>query len=270
MYSLVNIATVVRDLARHDGAVVLVDDLLRAFALGPAQLAEIDGLPRPDSMAARRERAVVVAKTQPRALALLAAARTAAATDGLPGYVDALPALESAPMFGVDELLTFVRTEVLVDAWARSGGIHVARYPRAIDIVSDGLVGSWAGDEELAAAWRDCKRHLALPRTSSSYDGIFDAARQSATRRSRPPVPDDWASRMHDACWAVHLTGRGRPAAIAQLMALRIVLDGSLGARPSFGLVAAVSAAVHAASVADLLPTDTHRALTQPLLRSLN
>lgn len=270
MYSFINIATVVRDLARHGHGVVLVDDLLRAFAVGSSDLNELEGLPRNDSMKDRRDRALAMAQTQPHALAVLAAARSAAADDGLPGYVDALPALESAPLFGLEALCTFVRAEVLADAWQRSDGLDVARHPRALDIVTDGLVGSWAGDDVLAAPWREYKKRVALPRTSASYDAVFDATRQLAARGSRPDAPANWPALMHDACWAVHLTGRGRTAAIAQLMALRIVLDAGKGSRPSFALVAVVSAAIHATSVSDLIATETHQAMTQPLLRSLN
>jgi len=275
MYSLVNIATVVRDLARHERGAVLVDDLLRAFALEPPHLAELDQLPRDASTAERQQQALDATTSQPRALALLAAARQAATSDGLPGYVDALPALESVPMFGLDELLRFVRSEVLAAAWHRApdvvgADLNVAAHPRALDIVSDGITGSWVGDDGLATAWRDWSRQLPLPRTSSSYDASFDAARRLAASGTRPVVPVSWASQMHDACWAVHLTSRGRTAAIAQLMALRIVLDGSRPIRPAFGVVALVTAAIHATTVADVIDTDTHAAMTQQLLRSLH
>jgi hypothetical protein len=268
MYSFVNIATVIRDLARHERGGLLVDDLLRALELAPADLAQLDQLPRDAATGDRQRAALEAATSQPRALALLASAREAATTDGLPGYVDALPALESAPMFGLDELLRFVRTEVLAPAWRGSDDVDVAAYPRALDIVTDGVTGSWVGDATLAATWRGWNRQVPLPRTSTSYDAVFDGARRLATRQARPVVPADWAAQMHDACWAVHLTGRGRTAAIAQLKALRIVLDGCGGIRPALGLVAVVTAAIHATTVADVIATDTHAAMTQQLLRS--
>lgn len=273
MYSFVNIATVIRDLARHERGALLADDLLRALELGPADLAQLDQLPRDASTGDRQRAALEASTSQPRALALLAAAREAATTDGLPGYVDALPALESAPMFGLDELLRFVRNEVLRDNSGRApvapgNDIAVIRYPRALDIVTDGVTGSWVGDSDLAGTWRGWSRQVPLPRTPTSYDAFFDSARRLATGQARPVVPADWATHMHDACWAVHLTGRGRTAAIAQLKALRIVLDGSGGTRPALGLVAVVTAAIHATTVADVIATDTHAAMTQQLLSS--
>ena len=72
---------------------------------------------------------------------------------------------------------------------------------------------------------------------------------------------------MHDACWAVHLAGRERTALVAQLHAVRALLDASsaAGMRPSPDVSAAVVATVHARVVADVLADDVFAALTKPL-----
>jgi len=70
---------------------------------------------------------------------------------------------------------------------------------------------------------------------------------------------------MHEACWAVHLTGRERDAAIAQLHALVALVRVWSPARPPLRAVSMVSAAVHAEVVADVLDGATRTAMTQPL-----
>jgi hypothetical protein len=71
---------------------------------------------------------------------------------------------------------------------------------------------------------------------------------------------------MHDATWAVHLTGRGRSALVAQLHAL-LALLAVTGPRPPLRAVATVVAAAQADVVVDVLDTATYDALTQPLFR---
>jgi hypothetical protein len=71
---------------------------------------------------------------------------------------------------------------------------------------------------------------------------------------------------MHDACWAIQLTGRERTALAAQLHALRALLRVT-GPRPPLRTVAMVVAATHATVVADVLDSETWSAMTQPLFR---
>jgi hypothetical protein len=83
------------------------------------------------------------------------------------------------------------------------------------------------------------------------------------------PAPSEWAARMHDACWAVHLTGRERVATVTQLHALRALCAVFAPAVPPLRMVAMTTAAVHAAVVGDVLDADTHAAMSQPLFRLL-
>ena len=70
---------------------------------------------------------------------------------------------------------------------------------------------------------------------------------------------------MHEACWAVHLTGRERAATIAQLHALIALVRVWAPQRPPLRAVSMTSAAVHAEVVADVLDTTTRAAMSQPL-----
>ena len=90
------------------------------------------------------------------------------------------------------------------------------------------------------------------------------AAAGAALRRQRS---DGWiwSIAMHEACWAVHLTGRERPALAAQLHAVRTLRHATGDARPAPDVVAAVVAAVHARVVADVLASHVSAAMTAPL-----
>src|SRR4051794_39348042 len=159
MYSIANIAVVVRDLARHPQGARLVDDLRHVLALDDAALAILDQQRVPAEDAVRRERLAEQLSVQPRALAVLSAARDAAEVAGWAAWSSALPLLDSAPMGGCAELLAWVRDDLLSAAWHRSGDLAVARYPVALDVVCDGLLASWAGpdagsDAALGGVWR--------------------------------------------------------------------------------------------------------------------
>src|SRR4051812_28282203 len=125
MYSLVNVATVVRDLARHPDAPGVVDDLLCAFALDATALAEIDATVTLDASERARVRADVAAdlRDRPHALDVLAAARSVAETEGMRAWSGALDVPEDAAIGDCEELASFVRREVLVDAWDSAGDL---------------------------------------------------------------------------------------------------------------------------------------------------
>src|SRR5436305_1034452 len=158
MYSLVNVATVVRDLARHPDAPRVVDDLLRAFALDGAALAAIDAAPLDEAERARVRAAVAAdLRGRPRALDVLAATRSVAETEGMRAWSVALDVLEDAAIGDCEELAAFVRREVLVDAWDSAGDLAVARHPRAIATVADGVAAAYA------APWSEAALALGAP-----------------------------------------------------------------------------------------------------------
>ena len=105
------------------------------------------------------------------------------------------------------------------------------------------------------------------PRRGAASRTVVDAVRALPSQVVFAPVSADWSVLMHDACWALHLTGRLRPAAVTQLHALRALLARYAPQQPPPRAVATVTAAVHASLAADLLPDDTLRSMTQPLFR---
>src|SRR5438270_10640183 len=147
MYSLVNVATLVRDLARHERAAQVATELLRAFALDEAALDSLEQTAYDETAAAvRRTRVLADDREQPRALQVLAAARSFADDLGIDAYGAAVDVLEATPMGGLADLQTFVRTDVLAACWQTSGDLAVALRPQALDLVTDGILGPYAGD----------------------------------------------------------------------------------------------------------------------------
>ena len=267
MYSLVNVATLVRDLARLDTGDAVAADLLLVMALDDAVLAGLDRISVGGDEMSARQGVLVAQRERPRALSVLATAREVATDMGLRAYSAASDLLEQAPMFGTDELVRFVRHEVLASAWTGAGDLAVARWPRALDVVCDGIVASWTGDATVGGCWRGWVRRESPAAATPARSDVLDVVRALPRDATYAPVPASWAASMHEACWALHLTGRTRDAAVVQLHALRALLAAHAPARPPLRAVATVTAAVHASLVADVLDTNTFRAMTQPLFR---
>jgi len=273
VYSLVNVPTLIRDLARLPAGPVLVMDLLQAFALTPPDLEVLDARGRgrsdADADAARRASLLRSAAQRPRALAVLTAARNAADSHGLAAYAGSIDLLAAATIGGLDDLVRFVRHDVLVEAWTHAEGLSVATYPTALDVVTDGVVATYAGRADIGRTWRPwCATHpyawSAVP-----YPLVVDMVRRLDAGRRAPAVPAEWAQLVHEACWAVHLAGRERAAAVTQLAALHALFDKTKPAAPSHALVATVVAAVHASVGSDLLETSAYDAMTQPFFSLL-
>jgi hypothetical protein len=267
MYSVVNGAALVRDLARREHAAETAVELLRALGLDRAALDVVDQLDYDETAQARRRAtALTIDDAEPRALTLLAEARAAATDDGLAGYASRLDVLERATLGGARDLVAFVRRELLAECWSGSRDLQVALLPRALDVVSDGVLGAWTGDADLAAPWREICADLDIVPARTAWPKVADVVRRLDPDVAWPAAPAEWAVGMHDATWAVHLTGRGRSALVAQLHAL-LALLAVTGPRPPLRAVATVVAAAQADVVVDVLDTATYDALTQPLFR---
>jgi membrane-associated phospholipid phosphatase len=279
MYSLVNVAVAVRDLARHPRGAAVAADLLHVLALDEPAFAELDMTPLEATEDVRRAAALAQVEAELRALPLLATVRSAAAVAGLSAWSAGLDALESAPMGGAAELIRWLREELLAGCWESAADVAVARRQRALDVVTDGVLGSYLGEPEIGRGWQAWTRGrpiAALPEPAAAHvvelvtrSAPSSHAAVAAALRTQRAAGWSWPHAMHDACWAVELTGRTQLAAAAQLQAL-VALRNSHGDEiPSYELVAAVIAAMHATVVADLLPHDQVAAMCRPLLGHL-
>jgi hypothetical protein len=287
VYTMVNAPCLARDLARHPRGGAVATDLLRAAALTPGGFAALDTARLAADAPARRDSLAARMRLQPRALQVLAATRDVATTAGLEAWTAAVDVLDVTPMGALDDLVDLVKDEICDPAWSRADGLAVTAWSTALDVVADGVRATYAAQicPEIAAPlgrpwrrWLAASGHAPAP-VDATVAGLIAAVRAAspqrlagAADRLRRQRADgwSWAIAMHDACWAVHLTGRERVALVAQLHALRALLDVLPDSdRPSPALSAAVVAAVHAHVVADVLADDVFAGLVAPLAGSL-
>ena len=234
VYSLVNVPCLVRDLSRHPRGAGLAADLLRAAALDPAAFSSLDTVRLAADAATRRDALAEQMRVEPRALQVLAATRDMATTSGIDAWTAAVDVLEAAPMGSLGRPWR---------RWLTATGHAVPSVDAAVADVVVQLRD--ASPQQLQQAAQGLRRQRA--------EGW------------------SWAIAMHDACWAVHLTGRETVALTAQLHALRALLAATpAGTKPSPDTCAAVVAAVHARVVADVLAGDVLAALTAPLDAALH
>jgi hypothetical protein len=280
MYTLLGASVLGFDLVRRRGGGAVASLLVEAMAL------TADDLPllakaRPLGLLSGTDRAEVSGALEgsPMVAAMGEMSRLVAG-----GRVtDALRLLETAPMAGLPELLTFVRDDVLVTA----GPEHEA----AVEVVCDAVVAAYHAPvlrggltEQLVEPWAASQQLLPRrtvdlgpceDRVVALLDGLstLDDAGRARLRDGAHEVraPGGWAPAMHSATWAVQLSGRVREAAAAQLRAVRVLVDGGLTpSEAARGVWNLVSGAVQASMAADLVDDDTAHRLVTPLTSALS
>ncbi|WP_148575788.1 hypothetical protein [Nocardioides caldifontis] len=280
MYTLLGASVLGFDLVRRSGGGAVASLLVEAMAL------TADDLP-------------LLAKAQP--LGLLSGADRAEVSDALErspmvaamgemsrlvagGRVtEALHLLETAPMAGLPELMTFVRDEVLevgADEVAAAAAevvcdavVAAFHAPTLRSGLSEQLVEPWAAAQQLlprrALGLGPCEPEVvALLDRLSRLDDRGWARLQQAAQDAR--ALGGWAPAMHSATWAVQLSGRVREAAAAQLRAVRVLVDaGVTPSEAARGLWNFVSGALQASVAGDLVDEDTELRLVLPLTSAL-
>lgn len=287
MYSLVNAPTVGFDLARLPTGAAVATILLEALALqgtvgqSGLNLAGFDALQvaDPQRAAAWLE---VSALTPPRRLddALSAVGQVldeaASAIDGSESAARELEPvfrdLTTASFGNLDDLVRMLRQDILDES-----PVHV------VAIASDALAAAYGG----ARLSEDVRRLLRTPWNSAARLlppipadlGPFEADLHTILARvatlskdevgvlveAAGSVEAEWSSRMHAATWASYLAGRLRPAAAAQLQAVRALrmcgVDAATAARGGWN---SVSGCLQAVGVHDLLDEVTYGVLVAP------
>ena len=289
MYSLVSTPVLGFDLVRLPGGHRVAAVLRRALALAPEDLAVLaavhdDG---PGRAAAWWE----IARTDAAALAVrdvVAHARSLSG-QGEEGAALALAALRTASIGTLDGLLRCIRDDVFDWTWRTADGVRLQddEAARAVAVVCDAAVAAYAEERlpeqarrQLAGPWlagcpRLPERALDLGPQAAPVAALLDrlarasetdlTALAQAVTRSRTSDPG-WSRAVHDATWAVHLSGRVRPAADAQLRLVEtlyragVPLDALAG-----GTWNLLSGALQALVVADLLRDATGMRLTDPV-----
>ena len=293
MHSLLGAASIALDLARHPAGAAVAETAGRLLVMTPA---EVDAL-------SDRVRGAVNARAEDRALLLAEAGGPGSVPDlalvlrGVQGMAEkALPSPEEARVVvrTLDGSL-LLRLPDLLRVLAAEGPLTDPRLPAdGIQAALDAVAAAWipSGADaaavraatRLATPWREVVAGRHRPSGLDGLDGLDRYACRGTARlleaAARLDVPGwgrvvrardaargslRWSTAMHEACRTVEDAGRVVQVARAQFAAARVlrrsVVSTSDGARSA---AMALTSAVQAECVADLLPGDVRAVLGGP------
>ena len=288
MYTLLGAPLLGFDLARRAGGADVADIVRTALALDHDRLAEV-GAAYDERTVGWLDRARGSVPDE-RGGRLASALRDTARLVGDGRVQEALRRLETAPVAGLPELLAMVRDEVF--DWTRAEDDRARTQPealrRGVAVTSDAVVAAWHAatlSPSFAAQFADPYRRVAArlpypslgPRTRDVVETLGRVAvagpgerENLAAAAERARQRGAWGPAMHSATWAVHLAGRARAAAAAQMDAVRALASAGVGAgEAAAGTWNLVSGACQALVVGDLVDTPTFHRLVDPLTEAL-
>ncbi|MGY1689398.1 hypothetical protein [Geodermatophilus sp. SYSU D01105] len=290
-YSLVSAATLGFDLVRLPAGRDVADALLAGLAADAATLEHLAGV-HPAADRDREERAVLAVRARK-------AREMAVSTPHVRNFVvDPLVTDRAAVL--VDQLQRstigdaaalerVLREDVLGPEHPAVALVDDDTLAAAADVLADAAIGSWAAAVLPPLVRRQLTGPLAVARAAgivgtpapdlgpatgelaTLLDDLrgLDAAGRArwqaavdAARAERRP----WATAMHEASWAAHVSGRTRTLATAQLLAVQAFLDGGFdpGAAAA-GTWNAVAGCVQGIVMGDLLGSDSLAVLAAPV-----
>lgn len=286
MYTLLGAPLLGFDLARRAGGADVADIVRTALALDHDRLAEV-GAGYDERTVGWLERARGSVPDE-RGGRLASALRDTARLVDDGRVQEALRRLETASVAGLPELLALVRDEVF--AWTRvaDDGTRPEALRRGVAVTCDAVVAAWHAATlspsfaaQLADPYRRVAARLPHPSLGPRSRVVVEALGRVAVagRREREDLAaaaerarqrGAWGPAMHSATWAVHLSGRDRAAAAAQMDAVRALASAGVSAgEAAAGTWNLVSGACQALVVGDLVDTPTFRRLVDPLTEAL-
>jgi hypothetical protein len=291
-YTLVSAATLGFDLVRLPAGRAVADVLLAGLAADAEALASVAGL-HPGRGRDREQRGVLVVRAR-RARELAAAVPTVRTVADAGSRAAVLVAqLERGTIGDVPTLERLLREDVLGPEHPGMADLAPEVGEEVADVLADAAVGHWATEvlpplvrRELTAPFARAVAEGLLPPPPIGTDlgpaadalaevltGVrgLDAAGRATWRTAvdegraehRP-----WATAMHEASWAAHVSGRTRALATAQLHAVQAFLDGGFDAADgASGAWNAVAGCVQGTAMADLLDEGSLAVLLAPWRR---
>ncbi|WP_369259581.1 hypothetical protein [Geodermatophilus amargosae] len=277
-YSLVSAATLGFDLVRLPAGRAVADVLLTGLTAGPAELTALAEGAR--SRGADREQRTVLAVRARRARELAAAVpqlRSVSPGTGEDRTAVLVAQLERGTIGNAASLERLLREDVLGPEHRPAADADDDVREQAAEVLADAAVGEWAADvlpplvhRELVAPFAAVVPDAATrgagtdlgPGTPELASLLATFAGLDARGRDRWRAAVDegrtaqrpWATAMHEASWAAHVSGRTRTLATAQLLAVRAFAGGGFdaadGAAGSWNALAGV---VQAFTMGDLL-----------------
>jgi hypothetical protein len=199
--------------------------------------------------------------------------------------------LEQGTIGDAPTLERLLREDVLGREHPALASVSTVLADEAADVLADAAVGFWAAGvlpplvrRELTAAFDRATdagplaaRADDLGPATADLQQFFGAVRaldDAGRARWRLAVDEGradhrpWASAMHEASWAAHVSGRTRTLAAAQLHAVQAFLDGGFDLHDgAAGVWNAVAGCVQGIAMADLLDEGSLAALRAPWAR---
>lgn len=291
-YSLVSAATLGFDLVRLPAGHAVAGVLLTGVGLDAAALSSLATM-NPNRGLGREERGVLAVRGR-RARELAASVphvRSAAAAGDRAAVLVAQ--LEQGTIGDAPTLERLLRDDVLGPEHAAAGELPADERDEAVAVLADAAVGYWAAGvlpplvrRELTGPYdRAVERNLlAVPGIGEELGpaavelaDLLDAIRglDEAGRAAWRAAVDEgraehrpWATAMHEASWAAHVSGRTRALATAQLHAVQAFLDGGFDRHDgAAGAWNAVAGCVQGCAMADLLDEGSQAVLQAPWRR---
>jgi hypothetical protein len=295
-YTLVSAATLGFDLVRLPAGRAVAGVLLTALQSDAAALARLAaahparGLERDHRLvlAVRSRRAREMAVAVPHVRTAAAGAR--AAGDRAAVLVEQL---EQGTIGDAPTLERLVREDILGGEHPAAGLLDPDLLGEAADVLADAAIGYWAAGvlpplvrRELTASFDRMAddapvagpESLDLGAAGVELAAFLDGLRElddAGRARWRTAVDEGraerrpWATAMHEASWAAHVSGRTRVLATAQLHAVQAFLDGGFDRHDgAAGAWNAVAGCVQGIAMGDLLDEGALTVLRAPLTRS--
>ena len=291
-YSLVSAATLGFDLVRLPAGRSVAGVLLAGLGADAATLSVVADA-HPGRALTREERGVLAVRGR-RAREMAASVphlRSAAAAGDRAAVL--VEQLEQGTIGDAPTLERLLRDDVLGPEHVAAGELPRQVREEAVDVLADAALGYWAagvlpplvrreltgtydrllerGDiavpavgDDLGPAAGELADLLAAIRALDETDRVTWRAAVDEGRAEHRP----WATAMHEASWAAHVSGRTRALATAQLHAVQAFLDGGFDRHDGAGGVwNAVAGCVQGLAMADLLDEGSLAVLRAPLRR---
>jgi hypothetical protein len=287
-YSLVSAATLGFDLVRLPAGRSVAAVLLAGLGSDAVSLVSVAGV-HPGRGLARDERGVLAVRSRKaRELAaavphMRGAAQGAAAGDRAAVLV---AQLERGTIGDAPTLERLLRDDVLGPEHLARGFLTEDEWAEAADVLADAALGHWAAGvlpplvrRELTGPFDQLLDRGAVPAppVDAALVELLDAVRdldapgRAAWRAAVDEGRADhrpWATAMHEASWAGHVSGRTRSLAVAQLQAVQAFLDGGFDLHDgAAGVWNALAGCVQGTVVADLLDEASLAVLQAPWKR---
>jgi hypothetical protein len=291
-YSLVSAATLGFDLVRLPAGRAVAEVLLTGLGADAATLSGVAAV-HPGRKLTREERGVRAVRGR-RAREMASSVphvRNAAAAGDRAAVL--VTQLEQGTIGDAPTLERLLRDDVLGPEHAAAGELAPDERDEAIDVLADAALGYWAAGvlpplvrRELTGPYDYAVERgvLAVPAigddlgpAAGELAGLLDAIRgldDSGRAAWRAAVDEGraehrpWATAMHEASWAAHVSGRTRALATAQLHAVQAFLDGGFDLHDgAAGAWNAVAGCVQGIAMADLLDEASLDVLKAPWAR---